>query len=260
MSTSSPVQADLDAWLADVNSGSGNGNGQKMSVGMGTGSWAWQNRFALRFPRPDAFLAGIPDASQISAMPIHLRASSSYVGLGSAIKFYLERATGTFTEFTVVAGQNGVPSGANISAYVVSAGPSSGHWPGPSTTTPARAQYAGTPGNNDWIAVDARDLGRWWWAQPSGTPLILVAKASDGAGGYDESTTARRFTAFTRESTSPEYLEITASGNTPPDKPPTPTIVYGDDGTSFTITGHYSDPNGDSSPQFEAMFTPDQTA
>lgn len=257
MTTSSPITADLDAWLADTLGGAGNGNGKQMGVGMGTSSWAWENRFAVRFPRPDTFMASIPSAAQISSMPIHIRASSAQFGLGSGVKFYLERATGTFTEHVVVAGQDGVPAGANISAYVVSAGPTSGEYPGPTTTTTGRAEYLGTPSANDWIQVEARDLGRWWWARPAGTPLILVAKASDGSGGYAETTTARRFTAFTRESGSPEYLQIIAGGNSPPDKPAPMSVTYGDDGTSFTLTGHYSDPDGDTSTKFEAIFEPD---
>lgn len=254
--TSRTQDIDLDAWLANTLGGAGNGNGNKMMLGMGTSSWAWQNRLALRVPRGNLF-DGIPSAAAISAFNIKMRTNSGNSGIGSAVRFFLERATGTFSEYPIVAGAGGVPAGSNINAFVSSSGPASGEWPGPARVTTNRASFSGAPAADQWITVNALALGREWFAHPEWTSLVLVGVAAlADLSGYDESTTSRRCTFYTRESTSKPYAEITFGGNSPPNKPTNPILTLGADGTSFTITTTYTDPDGDTSPRYEVQFDP----
>lgn len=248
--TSRTKNVDLDAWFANTLGGAGNGNGNKMSVGMGNSSWAWQQRFAIRIPRGTLF-DGIPSAAAISAFKIWLRGNSGNSGIGASPNFYLERATGTFTAYQLAAGSGGVPAGGNINAFVSSSGPASGEWPGPATVTTDRAQWTGSIAADQWRAVDALALGRWWYSNPSVANLILLAKA------VDENDTAQRATFYTADSASIPYAELTFGGNSPPNKPTDPAVTYGADGTSFTLTTTYTDPDGDTSTKYELRYEPD---
>lgn len=235
----------LDAWFGDSNKGNGNGN--KMSVGKGTGDWAWVNRFAIQIARGD-FFDGIPSAAAITGFVVWLKTNSGNTGIGSAVKFWLERGTTSFTELTVTAGSGGVPAGANISAYVSSAGPSTGHYPGPTTTSTDRGDFEGSPAADKWISVNLLALGKWWFAHPEVTNLVLVASAKD------ETATNQRCTFYTLQSGSHPYAQITYGGNSPPNKPTEVTVVPS--GSGFTISARYSDPDGDPSPRFEILYSP----
>lgn len=248
--TSKQQNVTLDAWFADTVGGAGNGKGNKMSVGKGTGAWAWQQRFALSIPRGTLF-DGVPSAASISAFDIRLRANSGNSGIGSAVHFYLERGTTTFTEYQITQADLTAAGATNANAVVSAAGPASGEWPGPTRTTTDRAEFTGSPAADAWIKVSALALGRWWFAHPEVAALVLVAVA------VDETATNQRCTFYTRESTSAPYAEITYGGNSPPDKPTNVTIIPGADGTSFAISATYTDPDGDSSPRFEIVFDPD---
>lgn len=246
-------EVDLDAWFGDVSSGAGNGKGTRMAVGMGTGDWAFKSRFAIRIPRGNLF-DGITTAGSIAAFDIRLKTNSANAGIGGSVHFYLERGTTAFTEYQVVAGSNGIPAGANVNAYVATGGPASGEWGGPTRDATNRAEFSGSPAANTFIKVNALALGRWWLVNPGVTSLILVGVAAD------ETVAAQRCTFSTRESGSPAYAELTlgATGtNRAPDQPTDVAVAYSANGTSFTVAGTYSDPDGDTSPKFEVIFSPD---
>jgi hypothetical protein len=240
----------LDAWFANTLGGAGNGNGNKMMVGMGTGSWAWQNRLAIQIPRGTLF-SGVPSAAAISAFDIRMRTNNGNSGIGGSVHFYLERGLAGFTEYQVVAGQGGVPSGANINQFVSSSGPSSGEWPGPSRDATNRGEYSGSPAADAWIKVPMLAMGRWWYAHPEIANLVLIGVA------VDENATAQRCTFYTRESSSVPYAELTAGTNSPPNKPTNPSSTVGSDGVSLTIATKYTDPDGDTSSRYEVLWTPD---
>lgn len=241
---------DLDAWFADFSSGAGNGNGSAMSVGMGTSSWAFKQRFAIRIPRGSLF-NGIPSASAISSFSVKLRTRNTNSGIGGSVKFHLERGTSTFTEYAVVAGQGGVPAGSNINAFVSTAGPASGEWPGPTRDATDRGSFEGSPSADQWITVPLLALGRWWYANPGVTSLILVGIA------FDETLTSQRCTFYTSESSSVPYAEIVYGSNNPPNAPADVAITLGADGKSFTISSTHTDPDGDAAVSYEVRWTPD---
>jgi hypothetical protein len=259
-SRTSPI--DLDAWLANTLGGAGNGNGTKMSVGKGlaSGAYDFQNRLAARIPRGTLF-DGITSRDGVGKFEIVLKCSNSNIGIGSGVKFWLKRATGTFTEYQVTAGKGGVPAGANISAYVSSAGPASGEWPSPATVDTNEASFEGTPTDGQIIRVAATDLGKWWYDNRDSVPnLILVGVAKD------ETATAQRCTFFTKDSTSKPYAELTESPggtatNHPPDAP-SEVDVDGDwdpiaTGYRIQFTAPYNDADGDMSDKYEVVWIPD---
>jgi hypothetical protein len=242
--------ANLDAWFADFSTGAGNGNGKKMSVGLGTGSYDFINRSALQFPRGNLF-DPFPTADSITEFDLVVHVVSGNAGIGSAVKLWAKRGTTSFTEVNVVAGQNGVPSGGDISTYVITAGAASGHFPGPSVDASTEAGYEGSPSAGDWIHIHSLALGQWWWAHPEVANLVVVLVAKD------ETQTNQRVTLNTRESGSAPYIEIAGSSNTPPNKPAPVNVTPGADGQSFTVSAPYFDADGDTSTQFEVVFTPD---
>ena len=246
--TSRTQIVDLDAWFANVNGNSGNGNGKYMGVGKGTSAWAWQNRCAVRLSR-GSFFDGIPNAAAITGFWLNLKASNAVFGIGSGVKLYADRGTSAFTELQLAVGAHNVT---NVDTNVLNFGPASGLWPGPSTDTANRGSWTGSPANNGPVRIDLLALGRWWYAQTS-TTLVVVLSAQD------EADNTQRCTFWTKDSTSKPYFEIEFGGNSPPAKPANVKVVNGSDGTSFTVTADYSDPNGDPSTRWETVFTPDAT-
>lgn len=246
------VHANLDSWFADTLGGAGNGRGDRMGVGMGTGDWAWQNRSAIRLSRPVEF-AQIPNAAAITAFDVFVRASSEVFGIGAAVKFYWERGTTAFSENT--------ESRRN---FVATTGPDASEWPGPARVTANRGEYQGSPVNGDWLKTSMLAMGQWWYAHPEVTALVLVAVASDGAGGYAEATTARRCVFHTRESSSAPYAELKWNDNQAPNiptdlSPADGTKIASSSGTSATISARHTDPEGNTATKYQAQWFPADT-
>jgi len=241
MATTRTANVNADAWyMQDAANSWGNGGGPRLSVGFVSFGSGWTNRFAIKIPRGTLF-DGIQSAGSITAFQIKLRADNDCVDIGGTVKFYLERATTSMGEnsedrdcIQSTAGTTGVQ-----------------RWPGPTRTTTDRAEYQGSPVSGDWITVNALALGQWWYNNPSVTELVLVAVASDGAGGYAESTAARRFTCYSRHTTSIPYASMTFNEDVAPNIPNTLTpadnaLVATTSGTSITVSGKYDHPQGKS--------------
>lgn len=248
--TTRTIPADLDAWFGDSNKG--NGNGKYMTFGKGTGDWAWINRGALQFSRGNHF-DGVPSSAAISGGKIKMKASNANSGIGSAVSTVFDRGTQAFTAYQVVAGRDGIPAGANISAYVSSGGPASGEYPGPPRDSTHRGSYTGHPSNGDWIGGNLNDMIRWWYDHPEVDKLIVVGLAQD------ETDASQRLTVNTIESGSVPYLEFEVSTNRPPDAPTDTWVDYGADGTSVTVSGTGHDPDGDTMTKVRFVLTPDAT-
>lgn len=242
------IPVSLDAWFANTLGGAGNGKGARMGVGQGVGDWTYQNRFGIRIPRP-AEMATIPSAAAITAFNVKLRVSNDNFGIGGAVKFYLERGTAAFTE--------------NIETrmgWVKNSGPLA-DWPGPARVTTNRGEYQGAPSNLDWIGVNLLAMAQEWYAHPEWTELVVVAVASNGAGGYDESNAARRCNFYTRESSSGAYGELVWSENQPPNIPidlfpPEGSKIGSTAGTQATVSGRHTDPEGNAATYYEAAWYP----
>lgn len=232
----------LDAWFGDTNKG--NGNGTRMSVGKGTSDWAWINRFAIQIPRGTLF-DNVPSAASITAFDIRLKTLNANTGIGSAVKFWLQRGTTALTELTVT---TAMTAGGNINAFVVNAGPATGRYPGPTTTSTDRGGYEGSPAADVFIKVPMLAMGQWWYAHPEVNALILVASAKD------ETATAQRCTFYTRESSSAPYAELTYGGNSAPAKPTDVTVAT--QASGFTISARGADPDGDTLRWMEILYSP----
>lgn len=248
------INVDQDSWFANTLGGAGNGKGDRMGVGMGVGDWPWQNRFGIRLPRP-AELDTIPSASSITGFRVKFLCSNAIFGIGAAVKFYLERST---------ASPAPTENSEERRDFVSTSGPASSEWDGGTTDTANRGEYIGAPSNNDWITVTMPvALAQWWYSHREVTALWLIAKASDGAGGYAESTTARRVVVCTAQSTTGKpYAELEWEPNTAPDQPvdlspEADSVVGSDNGTQLAVAARYSDPDGDVSSAYQVQAYPD---
>lgn len=245
--------ATLDSWFFnDGASNYGNGLGGRMIVGhTAFGTLTGTNRCAMRFPRGNLF-DGIPNAAAITAFDIKLRVKGGCAGIGGSVRFFLERATTALAENTEAVDCEVNTNGADKSKK----------WPGPDRNAIDRASYSGSPAADQWITVPALALGRSWFTA-GWSELVLVAIAANAdLSDYDESTSSRRV-AFYAGTGSPRagsipYAEVEFGANQPPAKP-TVSVSYPGSIGQFTATGSYDDPDGDTSPKFEALFTPDAT-
>lgn len=245
---------DLDSWFHDNSGGNmGNGQGDYLTVGYGNGpdTLVGGNRFGIRVPRGTLF-DGIANADAITAFDIKLRGNNDCVGIGGTVRFFLERGTTALSENSL-----GTNCAQNTSGTAGSA-----RYPGPTRDATDRAFFTGNVSNGAWITVAALALGKWWFAHPEVTGLVLVAVASDGGGtAYDESNTARRATFYSRHTSSKPYASLTFNDNeapyiptdlNPPDNADTATTV----GTSATVSARHTDPEGDAATKFQVQFYP----
>lgn len=251
--TKAPAYVALDSWFFDGGGGAnyGNGKGPRMYVGRTTlGTLTGPNRFAISIPRGTLF-DGVPSADAITAFNIKLRVKDGCDGKGSAIRFFLERATGTFSEnnYTVDCGVSGDGTAAT-------------RWPGPARDIANRASYSGDPAAGTWITVAALALGKWWYANPGVTSLVLVAvAASADLSAYEETAIARRISFYTRHTSSGPYAEMEWNDNQKPNAPidltPAPGAkIPSGNGTSATVSARHSDPEGDTASRYQAQWFP----
>jgi hypothetical protein len=247
----------LDSWFV-LYSGTNYGGGQNGILAVGRyyqSSVDWRSRFAIAIPRGSLF-DGIPNADAITAFRIKLRATSGCDGLGANVRFFLERGTTAFTE------NSEGNTGTKLCTVHPSLGTASSRYPGPTRTATDRAFYSGSPTNGQWITVNALALGKWWFANPTVTELVLVAVAANDAGSaYDENTYSRRFTAQSRHTASAPFAELEFDANTPPNIPTDLAPAEGSKiastpGTSATVTSRYTDPDGNLSTKYQAQWFP----
>lgn len=119
-------------------------------------------------------------------------------------------------------------------------------WPGPAVTGALSAR--GSQPASGWWYIDVKEIAQSWISGSAQKGIKL-----DGATSADIV-----FDSLQGATANKPYLELSyGSTNSPPNKPTNPVVVVGSDGTSFTLTTHYSDPDGDTSPRFESVFTPD---
>lgn len=156
-----------------VQSGSTNGGvGKGMTVSVGQTPGGAKTRTEFEFE------ANWDNVVTLVKAELILRVTDRCASPGGAVKFYAERLTTAFKE-----GDYADTCGVGSNNAEV--------WPGTGTaTTVHRAEYVGTPSNGDYIRLNITTLVADVLAANE-TKVRLRLIASDGAGGYDESTAAR---------------------------------------------------------------------
>lgn len=246
-----------DAWyVLEGSSNFGNGKGTRMSVGQSSGwtSPEWLTRFAIKIPRGTLF-DGVPNADLITAFNVKLRAWDVCFGIGGTVRFFLERATTAMAENSH-AGDCTVNSSGTVGIA---------RWPGPTRSATDHAGYSGSPTNGQWVTVNALALGKWWYANPSVTELVLVAVAANsGLTAEEESNAARRVLFYTAQTSSAPYAEMSFSDNLAPYAPSDLLPVDGSKsasvaGTTATVSGRHLDPEGNTATKYQAQLFPTGT-
>jgi hypothetical protein len=243
---------DLDSWFSLTGGNWGSGKSNYMYLGETFGSW--QNRIGVRIPRGSLF-TGVPSADAMSAFNLKMRVKNGCDGIGGTIRIMAERGT-------TALGENSETNDCEISENGT-VGVS--RWPGPDTDTANRGSYSGSPGGDAWIAVNCLDLGKWWFANPSVTALVVVLFAGNLTNtAHDESTAGRRIAFYSRHSASVPYAELTYNDNVAPNAPsdldpPADAKLASTAGTSATVTSRHTDTEGDSASRFQAQWFPDAT-
>jgi hypothetical protein len=245
------ANVDLDSWFHDNAGGNmGNGRGGLMTVGYSTGpgDLVGSNRFGIRIPRGTLF-DGIPNADVITAFDLKLRAINDCVGIGGTVRFFLERGTTALAENTLATGCAQNTSGTAGAA----------RWGGPTRDTADRAFFTGAVSNGAWITVPALALGKWWYAHPEVTALVLVAVAANADGSAaEESNSARRATFYTRHTASVPYASLTFNDNLAPYaptdlNPPDGSADATTAGTSMSVSARHTDPEGNAATRYQAQ-------
>jgi hypothetical protein len=124
-------------------------------------------------------------------------------------------------------------------------------WPGPASTGALSAR--GSQPASGWWFIEVGPIVQSWIDGAAQKGIKL-----DGATNADIVFDSLQGAASTKP-----YLELQWGGsggggaNRAPNQPPTPTVTLGADGTSFTITATYSDPDGDTSTRYEVVYEPD---
>lgn len=118
-------------------------------------------------------------------------------------------------------------------------------WPGPSVTGELSARGS-QPASGKWFVYVTEIVQAW--IDGSAKKGIRLRGATGAWVLFDSVQGPNK-----------PYLELSYGSNTPPDQPSQMSVSYGADGTSFTLTGHYFDQDGDTSTKFEVIFTPDQS-
>jgi hypothetical protein len=116
-------------------------------------------------------------------------------------------------------------------------------WPGPAVTGELSAR--GTqPASGSW-SIDVQEIVQAWI---NGQPKkgIRLRSATNAEVIFDSV-----------EGPTKPYLELVWATNRPPNAPTDLVVTPGVDGTSFTVTGKYTDPDGDISTKYEVIFIPD---
>jgi hypothetical protein len=239
---------DLDSWFSQPGFSAGNGKGPRMYVGRTTvGSLTGPNRFAIRIPRGTLF-DGVPNADLITAFDLLLRTQGGCDGNGTAIRLWAERAT-------TALGENATTTDCGVSS--AGAG-NSVLWPGPDTVEDDRATYSGGAPSG-WVRVTALALGKWWFAHPEVTGLVVVFKAaSSDLSALDEANTARRWSVYSRHTSSAPYAEMSFNNNLAPYapsdlSPEDGALSSSTAGTSVAVTGRHLDPEGNAATKYQAQ-------
>jgi hypothetical protein len=245
-----------DSWYITASgSNFGNGKGDRMGVGrMYASSVDWQTRFGIRIPRGTLF-DGVLSADAITAFDLWFRVANAgdCDDIGSAVRFFLERGTTALSENSENGRCVGSTGGASPAA----------RWPGPTRTATDRAFYSGAPNNGQWIRVNALALGKWWYANQTVTELVLVAIAANNAGtDHEENTQSRRLLVHTTQSSgNAPYAQLVFDNNTAPNaptdlSPADGSTIASTNGTSATVSGRHTDPDGDASTAYQAQWWP----
>jgi hypothetical protein len=245
-----------DSWYFE-NSGDwyGNGSGPRLYVGRTTLTpLVGPSRFAIRIPRGTLF-AGAPTVDAVTAFNIKMRVKPGCDDTGGTVRMFLERATTPM-------GENGYSVDCGLNQGGAGGDPGTVRWPGPTRVTADRATYSGAPADNAWITINALALGKYWYAHPELTELVLVGIAANATlDGYDETTASRRMTLYSRHTSSAPYAELIYNDNLAPYAPSDLAPVAGarsssTAGTTATVSGRHVDPEGDSATKYQAQAFP----
>ncbi len=120
-------------------------------------------------------------------------------------------------------------------------------FPGPATTGELSAR--GSQPASGWWYISVQEIVQSWIGG-----AVQYGVRLRGATGADVI-----FDSLQGPAANKPYLELAWTGsatNRAPDKPTNPVTSVGSDGTSFTATAKYTDPDGDISTKYQARFTP----
>lgn len=230
--------ADLDVWAVKIGSAQyGNGAGPRYMIG----SAAWvagtgPSRVFLRVPLTD-LLAGITKPIESANLQLHVLSAGGCFSQGSAPKMWVEELTAAW---------------GNTNSHAVACSVTSTNSPSfdVGSTQAHRRKWEGTPASGTWITVNLTEMVEAARIANK-THLLLRLVAADTGTGYAESTTGRRISFATADSSNKPKLEISWVDNVPPNAPvdPTPKTQQSGDpaittpGTNVWLEGTFSDPD-----------------
>jgi hypothetical protein len=228
------TDASLDSWIANPGGNYGNGAGPRLQVGYASFSGTnGSSRTLIAFPLTGAGGAvnGVNKPITQALLKLRVRGTVGCFDKGSSPNIWVEELTSLFTE-NAEAGE----------CVVDSSGASTAKWPGPTSSTTNRVNYAANPSVGSTISINITAMVEA--ARLAGKAILYIRIIANS-----ETTTNDRIAFYSSETSDKPKLEVTWNPNTAPSAPTVSpwdendTSIVTNPATTFTARVTHVDPD-----------------